>query len=135
MTIRAALTALALLTLAACSGESASNAPQDKYAGLDTEIRSWRETLLETRTDCAGAPADKVCRSFEVTCKGEREVTPEETAAGVTAKVASAMTFESWDKARSEFRPASAFAEFVKGKKGWARHEVGPLNLSTCVAA
>ena len=135
MIARPALVALALLTLTACSGQSASTGSQDKYAGLDTEIRSWREALLEKRTDCAAAPADKACRAFEVACKGEREITPAETEAGVTAKIASAMTFESWDKVRSEFRPASAFAEFTKGPKGWKRQETGPLNLSTCVAA
>lgn len=130
MFTRAALAALTLLTLAACGEAGAPAASQDKYAGLDVAIRDWREALLKERADCAGAPADKACRAFEVACKGERA-----PSGGASADVAAAMTFESWDAARSEFRPASAFAEFVKDGDGWRRAEIGPLNLSTCVGA
>ncbi|WP_374575144.1 hypothetical protein [Phenylobacterium sp.] len=133
MAKRAALAVLATMMVAACSGpKPASDAGGDKFAGLDTEIRAWRETLIKDRPDCAGAAADKACRSFDVACKAEREITADETAKGVTAKVAAAMTFESWSDGTSEYRPNSAFAEFVHGKSGWSRHEIGPLNLSSC---
>lgn len=130
---RAALAAMAIFSLAACSGPTPSGgAAQDKFAGLDGEISAWREDILKARADCAAAPKDKACRAFEVACKGEREIAAGES--GVDAKVVSAMTFEAWDPARSEYHPASAFAEFVKTGQGWTRQDTPPVNLSTCAS-
>ena len=133
---RAALAATAMMVLSACGGQGASSPDAgDRFAGLDDEILSWRQAILAEREDCASASADQACRAFEVACKGEREISADETARGVRAKVVSAMTFESWDPARSEFRPGSTFAEFTRDAEGWTRSEAGPVNLTTCAAA
>ena len=135
---RAALAASALLALAACSEKPAADAAGaggDKFAGLDGQIRDWRMSLLKERAECAEAPEDNACRSFEVACKGELPVSPEDSAAGVETRIVAAMTLETWDTARSEYRPSSAFAQFVKKNGAWTREASDPVNLQTCAAA
>jgi len=127
--------ALAVLTLAACGPKAADPDADGKFAGLDGEIREWREVLLKTRSACADAPSDKGCQAFEVACKGEMALTPADAAEGVTARVVAAMTYNGWDAGRGEFAPASAFAEFAKARGAWTRHEIGPLNLTTCAVS
>ncbi len=132
----ALLLALTATTLAAC-GQSAENAAAagDKYAGLDAEIRTWRESLLTSAQACAKAPADKACQNFAVACKGELSPAPEEAAKGVMAKIVVAMTYDGWEPATSEFKPGSAFARFSRTSEGWTRAETTPVNLSTCAAS
>ena len=125
----------ASLALAACGPKAADPAAGGKFAGLDGEIREWRETLMKTRSVCTEAPADKACQSFEVACKGEKEITSADAAKGVTARVVAAMTYSGWDATHGEFSPASAFAEFAKTGETWTRREIGPLNLTTCAVS
>ena len=128
----------ACLGLAACQGgEKAAGGAQggDKYAGLDEQIRTWHGELKEGDAGCKGKPEGQQCRAFEVSCKGEREVSADEAAKGMRAKVAVAMGWEAWDTARSEYRPAGATAEFQKVGGEWKRLPTGPVNLSTCAAS
>jgi hypothetical protein len=130
--------AAACLGLAACQGgEKAAGGAQggDPYAGLDAEIRSWHGQIKDGDAGCKDKPDGEQCRAFEVACKGAREVSAEEAAEGMTAKVVAAMGWEAWDAARSEYRPAGATAEFQKVGGAWKRLPTGPVNLSTCAAA
>ena len=127
----------AALGLAACQGgeKAASAQGGDKYAGLDIAIRGWHAQIKDGDAQCKGKAEGEKCRDFQVACKGEREVGPDEAAKGMSAKVAVAMGWEGWDAARSEYRPASATAEFQKIGGEWKRLPTGPVNLSTCVAS
>lgn len=127
----------AALGLAACQGgeKAASAQGGDKYAGLDTAIRGWHAQIKDSDDQCKGKAEGQKCRAFEIACKGERDIAPDEAAKGVSAKVAVAMGWEGWDAARAEYRPASATAEFQKVGGEWKRLPTGPVNLATCVAS
>ncbi|CAN5641475.1 hypothetical protein BH10PSE5_BH10PSE5_06380 [soil metagenome] len=122
----------AAAVLASCSPKAKTGA-EAKYAGLDEAILAWRQQIVKTDKACS-AKADG-CQSFEVGCKGEREITPIDQAKGVTAKLVVAMSWEGWDPKRSEYHPESGFAEFTKVDGGWLRGTTGPVNLSTCVSS
>ncbi|MCR5878279.1 hypothetical protein [Phenylobacterium sp. J367] len=128
-TFAAALAPLALL--AACSGaDTASTASgDDRFAGLDQQISAWRTDIEATNPSCATKVDGAGCESFQVTCKAERTITPEEQAQGVTAKLVSAMTFTGKG---AEGRPGSAFATFSKAGDAWTRTEAPSVNLTTC---
>lgn len=133
-----AILAVATLGLAACQGgEKTAGGAQggDPNAGLDVAIKSWHADLKTNDPQCKGKPEGEQCRAFEVACKGLREVSPEEAAQGMSAKIGAAIGWEAWDSARSEYRPTSATAEFQKVKGEWKRLATGPVNLSTCVAS
>jgi hypothetical protein len=126
----------AALGLAACQGGEKGGAQGgDPNAGLDVAIRSWHAELKTNDPQCKGKPDGEQCRAFEVACKGLREVSPEEAAGGMSAKIGAAIGWEAWDSARSEYRPTSATAEFQKVGGEWKRLSTGPVNLSTCVAS
>jgi hypothetical protein len=133
---RAGLITLALLTLGGCSGGGGGAAEDPKGAGLEAQVEAqiltWRGDLLKTTPVCAKAPADKACQAFEVACKGKLPVSPADAAKGVTDEVVVAMTYNAWNKAQEEFKPASAFAKFSKAGGAWTRTETAPVNLSTC---
>ena len=122
----------AAAVLAGC-GPTAKTGADDKYAGLDAAILAWRQQIMATNQACT-AKADG-CQSFEVGCKGEREITPTDQAKGVTAKLVVAMSWEGWDPRRSEYRPESGFSEFTKVEGGWLRAVTAPVNLSTCASS
>nr|QQZ49573.1 hypothetical protein JKL49_21945 [Phenylobacterium glaciei] len=63
----------AAAVLASCSPKAKTGA-EAKYAGLDEAILAWRQQIVKTDKACS-AKADG-CQSFEVGCKGEREITP-----------------------------------------------------------
>jgi hypothetical protein len=137
---RAGLVALTLLTLGGCGGGGAGSAPEDAQAAsleaqVTAQIVGWRGDLMKTTPACADAPADKACSAFEVACKGQLAVSPADAAKGVTDEVVVAMTYNAWNRAQEEFRPASAFARFTKADGRWTRQETAPVNLSTCAAA
>lgn len=134
--ISSAILAATTVGLAAC-GETSGQQAQggDKYAGLDAAIRDWHGEIKTSNDQCKGKAEGEQCRAFEVACKGEREIAADEAAKGVSAKVAVAMGWEGWDAARSEYRPASAVAEFQKVSGEWKRTPTGPVNLSNCVAS
>lgn len=132
-----AILAAATLGLTACGDSAGQQQAQggDKYAGLDTAIRAWHGEIKSENDECKGKAEGEQCRAFEVSCKGEREVAPDEAAKGMQAKVAVAMGWEGWDAARSEYRQSTAVAEFQKVSGEWKRTPTGPVNLSTCVAS
>jgi hypothetical protein len=133
-----ALILLSALTLAACGQEPGAGAAKPgedpRYAGLDAQILKWGGELEQTNAACREKVNGKGCQDFEVACKGERPITPAEQAQGVTAKVVAAMTFNGWSAKTSDYRPASAFAEFAKAGSTWTRSEAKPVNLTTCAA-
>ncbi|WP_340644064.1 hypothetical protein [Phenylobacterium sp.] len=118
--------------LASCSPKAKSGA-EAKYDGLDEAILAWRQQIVTTDTACT-AKADG-CQSFEVRCKGEREIAATDQAKGVTAKLVVAMRWEGWEEVRSEYRPVSGFSEFTKVDGDWLRAATAPVNLSTCVSS
>jgi len=122
----------AAAVLASCSPKAKTGA-EAKYAGLDEAILAWRQQIVKTDMACS-AKADG-CQSFEVGCKGEREISPTDQAKGVTAKLVVAMSWEGWDPKRSEYHPESGFSEFTKVDGGWLRGTTAPVNLSTCVSS
>ena len=118
-------------SLAACSQKSATD---DKYAGLDGAIQDWHKSI-EATPACLSKADGKGCQSFEVGCKGERPIAATDQAKGISARLVVAMSWEGWDDKRSEYRPASGFAEFNKVDGAWIRSDTGPVNLSTCASA
>jgi hypothetical protein len=136
MTLRiASLTALACLSLAACSGGDGGAASSaagggDKFAGLDEQIQTWRNDIRTSHKLCAGT----TCQDFQVTCKGDRELTADDAAKGVTARLVSAMTFNAQGEAEGDLKPGSSFVEFTKTGGTWSRADTEPVNLTTCAA-
>lgn len=122
-----------LLVLGGCQqGGSAAGQGDDKYAGLDAAIRTWHASVKETDTQCANKPEAQACNSFEVACKGDRPLNPDDQAKGITAKVVAAMSWQAWSAETSEYRPASGVAEFTKVQGEWRRADAAPVNLATC---
>lgn len=128
-TFAAALAPLALL--AACSGgdTAPTAAGDDRFAGLDQQIAGWRTEIEASNPICATKTDGAGCESFQVTCKAERTITPEEQAKGVSAKLVAAMTFTGKG---AEGRPGSAFAQFAKAGDAWTRTETTSVNLTSC---
>lgn len=124
---------VALTTLALCACSDGAQTSDDPYAGVDAEIQAWRESLEATHPLCTIKVEGKGCEGFEVACKGAREVTPTDAAAGVTARLVAAMVFHG----RAEdgaATPGSAFATFTKTGAAWKRSEADAVNLQTCAA-
>src|SRR5204862_3996851 len=123
----------ALFLLAACSQQGQSGAAgQDRFAGFDQEILKWRKAILASDPLCQSQAAGEKCESFEVVCKAERTLTPDDAAKGVVARVVAAMTWNGFD---AKFRHAQSgvrAAEFAKGKTGWTRTAHAPINMRTC---
>jgi hypothetical protein len=123
----------ALVLLAACSQHGQSgNAGQDKFAGFDQEILKWRQEILSNDPLCRSQAEGEKCESFEVVCKAERTLTPDDAAKGITARVVAAMTWSGFD---AKFRHAQSgvrAAEFAKGRSGWTRTPHAPINMQTC---
>jgi len=126
--IRPTLAALfACLLVAGCSAHRSQADASDPYAGLAPEILAWRTDLQASHPACRKAGK---CGEFEVTCKGAQDITPQERASGVTARLVAAMTFRASDAAGGQ--PGSAFATFSKSAAGWTRAPSPPVNLSSC---
>lgn len=135
MTRRAAAIAALLtpiLLLGACSPGGKSGGAGDKFAGLDGEILKWREAIIATDPLCKSQAADQKCQSFEVSCKAERVVTPQEQADGITAHVVTAMTWNGFDPKLKQPQAGARTVEFTKSASGWMRAEHAPVNMSTC---
>ena len=124
----AALLAASLFLLAACSQGGTKSDTSDPNAGLDPEIVAWHTDLEAGHVACRTKIEGRGCDSFEVTCKAMQEITPDETAKGVTAQVVAAMSFNG----RSGGQPGSAFALFSKAGGKWTRAEAKPVNMRTC---
>lgn len=121
----------AALVLGGCQ-QGSSSAGGDKNAGLDAAIRTWHASVKDGDALCANKPEDQSCNSFQVTCKGERPLGPDDAAQGVTAKVVAAMSWQAWHPQAAEYRPASGVVEFTKVGGEWRRAQTGPVNLTTC---
>lgn len=129
-----ATAALGVLVLSACSsGEGGSTAASsDPYAGFDAQIPAWRTEVENTHEACAVKNNGKGCEAFEVTCKGAKDLTAEDTAKGVTARVVAAMRFSSTSADGSTGKPATAYADFAKAGETWTRTVADPVSPTTC---
>lgn len=116
------------LLLAACSQGGGKADANDPYAGLDKQIVAWHTDLEANHPACRPKVDGHGCESFEVRCKAMQEITPDETAKGVTAQVIAAMTFSG----RSSGKAGSAFALFSKAGGQWTRAEAMPVKMDTC---
>ena len=117
------------LLLAACGQGGGKAGPADPNAGLDPEILAWHGDLEAGHVACRTKVEGRGCDSFEVTCKAMQQITPDETAKGVTAQVIAAMSFNGRSGGG---RPGSAFALFSKVGGKWTRAEAMPVNMRTC---
>lgn len=129
--MRPAAAIAALLMLGAC-GQADKPAGNDKFAGLDKEILTWREDILKGDKLCQSQAEGQKCMGFEVTCKAERTITPDETAKGVTAKVVAALNWTGFDQKFKQTQTGQATALFTNTKGAWARTEHTSVNPSTC---
>jgi hypothetical protein len=122
--------ALALLLLEGCSGGNKA-ASTDPYAGLDEAIKGWKAELAATEVSCKRAPAGEKCDTFEVACKAQRTITPQDQGKGVTAKLVADMTWSGFDD-KGAPQPSSAAALFEKANGTWTRLPTKPVNPDTC---
>jgi hypothetical protein len=120
------------LLLAACSQGGGKTDANDPYAGLDKQIVAWHTDLEANHPACRTKVDGHGCDSFEVRCKAMQEITPEETAKGITAQVIAAMTFAGRNPDGSSGKAGSAFALFSKAGGQWTRTEAMPVNMTTC---
>jgi hypothetical protein len=132
LTRRAAAIA-ALLILGACGQASPSgDKATDKFAGLDSEILTWRTQIIADDPLCKSQAAGEKCESFEVACKAERTVTPDDQTKGISARVVTAMTWNGFDPKFKHAQQGARTAEFVKGGSGWTRADHAPVNMGSC---
>lgn len=126
-----AVAGLSLFALAACSpGDKAAS--NDPYAGLPAQIAQWHKDLEAKHPACAAKVDGKGCQDFQVMCKAEQEISPDEAQRGITHQVIAAMTFAGRNPDGSTGKSGSAFALFSKTKDGWTRGEAMPVNMKTC---
>ena len=128
--------ALLFLGLAACGdkggGGQAQPGEDPRYAGLEHEIRLWREEITKTDETCLSTIKDEHCVAFEVTCKVEAPVTDSEKTAGTAGKVIVALRWQGWNAEKGEHRSVLKAAEFSKTGAGWTRKDAGGVNPNTC---
>ena len=117
--------------LGAC-GQADKPAANDKFAGLDKEILTWRQDILKADKLCQSQAEGQKCEGFEVSCKAERTITPDETARGVTAKVVAALNFSGFDQKFQQPQTGQATALFTNTKGAWSRVEHTSVNPNTC---
>jgi len=143
LTLKTCAAALAaLLTIGAAMGGCSPSAPagggeaggadEGKFAGLGPEILKWRKDILASDALCKSQAEGEKCQGFEIACKAEREVSAQDQAAGITARVVAAMTWNGFDPKFKHGQSGMRAAEFAKGKAGWARTEHKPVNPGTC---
>lgn len=129
--IRRAAALAALLMLGACS-QADKAVSTDKFAGLDTEVLTWRQAILKNDKLCQSQAEGEKCVGFEVTCKAERTITPDDQAKGVTAKVVAALTWNGFDAKFKQAQTGQATALFTRAKGAWTRADYTSVNPSTC---
>jgi hypothetical protein len=129
--MRPAAALAALLLLGACS--QADKPPgDDKFAGLDGQILDWRKEILKDDKLCQSQVEGQKCEGFEVACKAERTITPDEAAKGVTAKVVAALNWNGFDIKFKQPQAGTATALFTRSKGTWTRTEHTSVNPNTC---
>jgi hypothetical protein len=121
----------ALLMLGAC-GQTQKAADGGKFAGLDREILAWRQDILKTDKLCRSQVEGQTCEGFEVACKAERTIAPDEAARGVTAKVVAALNWNGFDPAFKQPQTGTATALFTRAGGAWTRTPHTSLSPSTC---
>jgi hypothetical protein len=121
---------LGLMLLGGCSGQPKTSAGEP-YAGLDEAIRAWKTEIAASDQSCRRAPAGARCEGFEVTCKAQRTITPQEQAKGVTAKLVADINWSGYDDKGSP-QPDSAAALFTKAGGTWLRSATKPVNPESC---
>jgi hypothetical protein len=121
---------LGLLLLGGCSAQKTAGA-SDPYAGLDDAIRAWKTEVAASDVSCKRAPAGSKCEMFDISCKAQRTITPEDQAKGVTAKLVADMSWSGYDD-KGAPQPASSAALFTKTNGAWARAETQPVNPVSC---
>ncbi len=131
--MRRAAVLSAFMMLAACSQASQPGGKAaDKFAGLDGEILKWRSQILAADPLCKSQGQDQKCQSFEVACKAERNLTPQDQAKGVTAHVVAAMSWSGWDPKLKQPQSGSRAVEFTRDAAGWTRADHAPVNMESC---
>lgn len=120
------------LILGGCQAGSETASGADKYAGLDAAIRDWHVSIKASDKLCAAGADAQACQDFQVACKGDRPLTSDDAAKGLTARVIAAMSWQARDGAEAEYKPASSVVEFTKVGGEWKRAQTGPVNLTTC---
>jgi hypothetical protein len=120
--------------LSACSpsGGKSQTAVQDRFAGLDQEILKWRQEIVAGDPLCKSQAEGEKCSGFEVACKAERTVTPQDQAAGVTARVVADITWNGFDQKFQHAQSGTRAAEFAKSQAGWTRTDHKPVNPESC---
>ena len=123
----------ALLILGGCNqGGQTGGGAADKFAGLDGEELKWRKEIIATNPLCKATADDQKCQNFEVSCKAERAVTPDDAAKGVTAHVVVMMTWNGFDQKFKHPQSGVQAAQFTKSASGWTRAPHGPVYVQTC---
>jgi hypothetical protein len=128
----AALMTTAALCACSPSGSASGGGEQGKFAGLDQQEVKWRQDILAADPLCKSQAEGEKCQGFEVTCKAERNLTPDDQANGVTARVVAAMTWNGFDPKFKHAQSGMRAAEFAKGKAGWTRSDHKPVNPESC---
>ncbi len=114
------------------SVSSVANPDTGKYAGLDGEILKWRQEIIATDPLCKSQAADQKCESFEVACKAERTVAPDEAAKGVTGRVVAMITWNGFDPKFNHAQSGTSVAEFTKTAQGWTRGPHKSVYMQNC---
>jgi hypothetical protein len=144
LTIRAA-TLVALLTIGAALGSglggcspsgssvtSVAKGDEGKFAGLDDQILKWRKEIIAADPLCQSKASDQKCESFEVACKAERTLTPEEQAKGVVGHVVAMVAYNGFDPKFQHAQSGTQVAEFTKTANGWTRAKHGAVYMQNC---
>lgn len=127
-----ALAGLSMILLSACGSQGGGAASSDPNAGLDTQILNWRTAIEDSHETCSAKVEGKGCQDFQVTCKAMQEISPDESAKGVTSKIVASIRFAARNTDGSTGKSGSAFALFTKTGDAWVRTESPPVNPSTC---
>lgn len=122
--------ALGLILIAGCSGRP-NGAAGDPYAGLQDAIRAWKNDVTATDRSCKSKDPAQKCEMFDISCKAQRVITPDEQASGVSAKLVAEMTWSGFDD-KGASQPASAAALFEKTKGIWSRSPYKSVNPESC---
>jgi hypothetical protein len=111
---------------------SVAKGDEGKFAGLDDEILKWRKEIIATNPLCQSKASDQKCESFEVACKAERTVTPEEQAKGVVGHVVAMVAWNGFDPKFQHAQSSTQVAEFTKTKVGWTRAPHKAVYMQSC---
>jgi hypothetical protein len=122
---------LALLLLGGCGGQTKTAAANDPYSGLEDAIRGWKTEVTAADPSCRHPPAGAKCEMFDISCKAQRTITPEDQARGVTAKLVADMNWSGFDD-KGAPQPASAPALFEKAGGVWTHTATKPVNPVSC---